>query len=153
MTATTNKPTTRDRFKELIENMTPEEQQHELDILMAHIIELQGQRAGEEKVNKMAPEYIDMIAETIDATLTEALVKIEAPQEIKDMAEALYRLASYFASNIINPECDAEEIAEQWTVIGINAAIKAGGVLPTFTGPTTRRSGTLLAGNAYPDIQ
>lgn len=116
--------TTRDRFFEMIEQMTPEEKQNELDTLMAHVIELQGKRTKER--NHIAPEYVDMVAETIDQTLTDALEKIDAPQEVKDMAQALYRLESYFASIAINPQVNADEIAETYTLFGINAVVRAG---------------------------
>jgi len=126
-----------ERFDKVIDNATSEELQEIENELAARI-------AAREVKREVAPEFLDALSETIGDTLTAALKKIEAPQEVKDLADALYQVTAYFVAATSNKRVGLDELAAVAMVRGVNSVANAGGVFHCSTGTTNARHGALL---------
>jgi hypothetical protein len=89
-------------------------------------------------------EFLSVTAETVSEALTESLNKIEAPQEVKDLADSLYALLISIEQTA-SGNTDDEYIQKSVLKAGRDV-VKAGGILYSPCGNTPRREGTLLAG-------
>ena len=86
---------------------------------------------------------IDALIEHVGETLNAALEKIEAPQEVKDLADNLYMLSTALI-HITHGHGD-DEIIQKAMVNALPNVVKAGGQLFTPSGETTRIEGAILS--------
>lgn len=86
---------------------------------------------------------LDALIEHVGETLNAALEKIEAPQEVKDLADNLYMLSTALV-HIANGT-DDDEIMQKAMASALPNVVKVGGQLFTPSGETTRIEGAILS--------
>ncbi len=94
---------------------------------------------------QQAPQIIaiDALIEHVGETLNAALEKIEAPQEVKDLADNLYMLTTSYI--LISHGHGDDELIQKAMVNALPNVVKAGGQLFTPSGETTRIEGAILS--------
>lgn len=94
---------------------------------------------------QQAPQIValDALIEHVGETLNAALEKIEAPQEVKDLADNLYMLSTALVH--IAHGTDDDEIMQKAMANALPYVVKAGGQVFTPSGETTRIEGALLS--------
>lgn len=95
---------------------------------------------------QQAPQVValDALIEHVGETLNEALSKIEAPQEIKDLADNLYMLSVVAVQIAYGKKAD-DEIMQKAMANALPTVAKAGGQLFTPSGETQRIKGAILS--------
>lgn len=94
------------------------------------------------KSKTVSVEFFDTLAEQVYNTLAAALDKINAPQEIKDLAKSQHDISTVIFLADSMPEGD--EYPTNTMAQAVNNISKAGGVFYAESGSTTPRKGTLL---------
>ena len=86
---------------------------------------------------------IESLIEHVGETLKETLEKIEAPQEVKDLADNLYMLTTSYI--LISHGHGDDELIQKAMVNALPNVVKAGGQLCTPWGEMPRIEGALLS--------
>lgn len=85
-------------------------------------------------------KFLDVLAENVSETLNAALEKINAPAEVKAMADSLYNISTC----LFQAENADEEFLQQTIAKAALSVEAAGGIWYAPSGETDRRPNTLL---------